>query len=211
MANSISTIGESTAPNAAEALAESTGIPIEQRTDITVDELERMSLPYPAELYDGRIVYKMSNFEHGVIHENVAYKIRNYLESHPVGLLSGNANYRLRPDRKRDSRAPDISFVVNDRLPQSRRRYLPMAPDLAIEILSPVDSFDKVMEKVEEYLQAGVKNVWLIIASTREVLVCRPEGKHSVRDVLTAPELLPGFELPVQDIFAGVETAATSK
>lgn len=192
-------------------MADSADLSIAQRTDVTVDELERLSLPYPPELYDGRIIYKISNFEHGVIHENVAYKIRNYLESNPAGLLSGNVNDRLHPERKRDFRAPDISFVTNDRLPQSRRCHLPMAPDLAIEVLSPVDSFDKVMEKVEEHLQAGVKIVWLIIISTREVLVCKPEGKHSVRDVLTAPELLPGFALPVQDIFAGVEAAPASQ
>lgn len=210
MANPISTVNRSK-PAAAEALADSTELPIARRTDVTVDELERLLLPYPAELYDGRIIYKMSNFERDVIHENVAYKIRSYLENNPVGLLSGNADYRLHQERKRDSRAPDISFVTNDRLPQSRRRYLPMAPDLAIEILSPVDSFDKVMEKVEEHLQAGVKIVWLIIRSTREVLACKPAGKHSVRDVLTAPELLPGFELPVQEIFAGVEVAPASE
>lgn len=211
MANSISTISESTAPNAAEALAESTGIAIEQRTDITVDELERMSLPYPAELYDGRIVYKMPNYAHSVIQANLTRKIGNFLETHPIGLVGGNGNFRLWPDRARESRAPDVTFILSKNLPKDFHRYPTMAPDLAIEILSPDDSFDKIMEKVEEYLDAGTKTIWLVIASTREVLVCKPEGKHSVRDVLTAPELLPGFELPVQDIFAGVETAATSK
>jgi Uma2 family endonuclease len=63
----------------------------------------------------------------------------------------------------------------------------------------------QMMEKVDEYLRQGVKIVWVAIANTREVLVCTPKGKYSVRDTLTAPELLPGFELPVQDIFAGIE------
>ncbi|MDZ7363963.1 MAG: hypothetical protein ONB46_25105 [candidate division KSB1 bacterium] len=61
---------------------------------------------------------------------------------------------------------------------------------------------------MDEYLRQGVKIVWVVIANTREVLVCTSKGKYSVRDTLTAFELLPGFELPVQDIFAGVEMRA---
>ena len=61
------------------------------------------------------------------------------------------------------------------------------------------------MEKVDAYLQQGTQIVWIVIPSTREVLVCTAQGKHTVRDKLIAPELLPGFELPVADIFAGLE------
>jgi len=82
-----------------------------------------------------------------------------------------------------------------------------MAPDLAVEILSPDDGFEKVMGKVDAYLQRGVKLVWLVLPSAREVLVCTSQGKHSVRDRLTAPEMLPGFEMPVAEIFEGLETA----
>jgi hypothetical protein len=60
--------------------------------------------------------------------------------------------------------------------------------------------------KVDEDLRQGTQLVWVAITSTREVLVCTTEGKHTVNDVLTAPNLLPGFELPVKTIFAGVET-----
>jgi len=80
-----------------------------------------------------------------------------------------------------------------------------MAPDLAIEILSPDDSFMRVMEKVDEYLQREVKLIWVVIASTREVLVCTKESKYIVRDKLTAPDLLPDFELAIKDISEGVE------
>ncbi len=81
-----------------------------------------------------------------------------------------------------------------------------MAPDLAVEVLSPTDSFEATMEKVDEYLRQGTQIVWVVITSTREVLVCTTKGKHTVTDVLTAPNLLPGFELPVKTIFARIET-----
>jgi Uma2 family endonuclease len=183
-------------------------LPLEQRTDVTVDELEKLSLPFPAELYNGRVVFKMPNFAHAIIQNNIGKKIGNYLDANPIGLVGGDANFRLWPERHRESRAPDVSFILKERLPKNLFRFLPMAPDLAVEILSPDDSFMEVMEKVDEYLRQEVKIVWVVIANTREVLVCTAKGKYSVRDTLTAPELLPGFELPVQDIFAGVEMSA---
>ncbi len=179
-------------------------IPLEQRTDVTVDELEKLSLPAPAELYGGKVVFKMASFAHGVIEHNIGAEIRNYLKTNPIGLLSGDANFRLWPKRARESRAPDLSFILKERLPENLFRYLPMAPDLAIEILSPDDKFMQVMDKVDEYLSQGVKIVWVVIASTREVLFCTSQSKYIVRDKLAAPGLLPGFELEVKDIFLGL-------
>jgi Uma2 family endonuclease len=189
---------------AEEALIAAQDLPLERRMDVTVDELETLPLPHPAELYNGKVVFKMPTFAHGVIQANIGKKIGIYLESNPVGLLSGDANYRLWPERTKESRAPDLSFILKERLPADLYRYLPLAPDLAIEILSPDDRFMQVMDKVDEYLSQGVKMVWVVIASTREVLVCTSQSKHIVRDKLDAPELLPNFELPVQDIFVGL-------
>jgi len=206
MANSVSTISAEIIEQAqaAESFVTDREIPLEQRTDVTVDELEKLSLPFPAELYNGKVVYKMPNFLHGVIQGNVVYEINGYLRVHPIGLVGDNANYRLWPERAKESRAPDVSFVLKDRLPQNLQRYLPIVPDLAVEILSPGNDFEDMMEKVDEYLAQGAKLVWVVITRTREVLVCTKQGKHTVRDKLTAPELLPGFELPVKDIFVGL-------
>ena len=213
MANSISPAPVETKESAgikAEFIA-AQEIPLDQRTDVTVDELERLSLPFPAELYNGKVVYKMPNPAHGMIQNTMGRKIGNYLESHPIGLVFGNTNFRLWPERKRESRAPDVSFILKDRLPKNMFHYPPMAPDLAVEILSPDDSFEDMMEKVDEYLSQGVKLVWVVITRTREVLVCSKQSKYVVRDKLTAPELLPGFELPVEAIFVGLEVSEKAK
>jgi Uma2 family endonuclease len=207
MADTITTTsiaaGEQT--RTAEAFTPAQELPLEQRTDVTVAELERLSLPHNAELYNGKVVFKMPNLAHGVIQINISEPIRNYLKTNPIGLVSGDTNFRLWPERATSSRAPDVSFILNERLPEDLYRYPAMAPDLAVEILSPGDGFEQVMEKVDEYLSQGVKVVWVIISRTREVLVCTHQSKHIVRDVLSAPELLPGFELPVQEIFVGLE------
>jgi Uma2 family endonuclease len=207
MAHSLLTVSTKLSEPAqtAESFVADQEIPLEQRTDVTVDELEKLSLSFPAELYNGKVVFKMPNPAHGMIQNKIGHKIEIYLETHPIGVVFGNTNFRLWPERKRESRAPDVSFILNDRLPKDLFHYPPMAPDLAVEILSPDDSFEDMMEKVDEYLSQGVKLVWVVITRTREVLVCTKESKYTVRDKLTAPELLPGFELAVADIFVGLE------
>ncbi len=183
-------------------------VPIEKRSDVTVDELERLSLPYPAELYNGKVMYKMANLAHGIIQSLIGARISIYLEKNRIGYAMSETNFRLWQDRPRESRIPDIAFIKKERLPEDLYRFPALAPDLAVEIISPDDSFFKVMEKVDEYLSAGTQLVWLVIPNTREVLVCTAERKYSVRDSLTAPGLLPGFELPVDEIFEALPAPA---
>ena len=204
MANSISTASAEISEqiHATESFAAEQEIPLEQRTDVTVDELEKLSLS--AELYDGKVVFKINTFAHGVIQANIGTEIGNYLDSHPIGVVASNANYRLWPENNRESRAPDVSVILKERLPKDLFCFPRMAPDLAVEILSFDDSFEDMMGKVDEYLSQGARLVWVVITRTRQVLVCNAQSKYIVRDKLTAPELLPGFELAVPDIFVGL-------
>jgi len=179
-------------------------LPIEQRTDVTVEELERTALEYPAELYNGKIVFYFPDFEHGLLQGRIAADLDHYLEKSLLGHAMIGTTYRLWPNRPDQARRPDISFISFDRLPNDLWRFPIGAPDLAIEIISPEDKFMHMMNKVDDYLTQGTKIVWVVISDTREVLVCTAAGKHSVKDVLTAPELLPGFELPVSKIFEGL-------
>lgn len=201
MAETIETLTVKTPPLAMDWEADEKTIPFEQRTDVTVDELERMALPYPAELYNGKAVYKMANSAHGIIQINIGSALKLYLRQNPIGYVMTETNFRLWPNRPMESRIPDVAFVKKERMPEDLQRFPAIAPDLAIEIISPGDDFLEVMNKVDSYLSQGTKIVWLIISNTREVLVCTAASKRSVWDVLTAPELLPGFELPVSEIF----------
>jgi len=180
-------------------------LPFEERTDVTVAELEKMRLPLPAELYNGKVVFKMANPVHADIQVVISGEIYIYLKQKPVGRVWTEAHFKLWPGRDDNARIPDVAFIVKERLPKDWLHYPAMAPDLAVEILSPTNDFEDVMRKAEEYLQQGTQIVWVVITSTREVIVCTAEGKHFVKNVLTAPNLLPGFELPVKTIFAGIE------
>lgn len=195
------------APNFFDTAIVKGDVPIEERDDVTVDELERLweSLPFPAELYNGRVVYKMPVPAHGLIQSNVIRLVGNYLDTHPIGIIMGDTSFRLWDDRPNESRIPDVCFIAKNRKLKDMFRFPAMAPDLAVEIVAEDDSYKKIMAKVNAYLKQGAKMVWVIYASTREVLVCTAQGKQYVDDVLTAPEVLPGFELPIQKIFEGFE------
>lgn len=177
-------------------------IPLEQRTDVTVDELEKISLPYQAELYHGRVVPKMANFAHGLIQGRVFAKLNSYLGQNPLGYAITETNFKLWPNRAGESRIPDVAFVKKERLPRDWFRFPEGAPELAIEIISPEEKSEAMFDKVDEYLEQGAKMVWLFFPKKREVLVCTAANTHRVREVLTAPELLPGFELRLSEIFA---------
>jgi len=195
--------------NLFEAAAIKEDIPIEERDDVTVDELERLweSLPFPAELYNGRVVYKMPVPAHALLQSNVIRLVGKYLDAHPIGMIMGETNFRLWDDRPNESRIPDVCFIAKNRIPKDMYRFPAMAPDLAVEIVAEDDSYKKIMAKVKAYLQQGTKIVWVVFASTREVLVCTAEGKHyvDVDEVLAAPEVLPDFALPVKEIFDGLD------
>ena len=103
-------------------------------------------------------------------------------------------------------RAPDISFIRKDHLPSPlpEDAYWPGAPDLAVEIVSPGDTFRELDEKVQAWLDAGAKLVWVVNPKWRSVSVYRSAADIKIlteNDQLTGEDVLPGFTCRVGDIF----------
>jgi Uma2 family endonuclease len=104
-------------------------------------------------------------------------------------------------------RAPDVAFVRADRLPPPAQRefFLALAPDLVVEVLSPTDRAHDVHDKIHEYLEAGVRLVWLVDPRARRVTVCLPDRTTrtlGASDVLDGGDVLPGFQLTLADLFS---------
>lgn len=103
--------------------------------------------------------------------------------------------------------APDISFVSFERLPVDAYvdTVLRVSPDLAVEIVSPSDSFETVLQKVMVYLDHEVSQVWLLAPRRQEILTFTPENREGARltleDDLRGEGLLSGFSVPVRAIF----------
>ena len=103
-------------------------------------------------------------------------------------------------------RAPDAMFVSNERVAQigDPVQFLDVAPDLAVEVLSPDDADADTQEKIEEYLRAGVRMVWIVDPDRRTVSIHRPSSGRALLGqdgTLTGEDVLPGFSIPVSTIF----------
>jgi Uma2 family endonuclease len=104
-----------------------------------------------------------------------------------------------------DTRAPDVSFVLAQHLRRSPQTFAEVVPDLMVEVKSPTDSFQKLREKIKVFLELGSKVGILINPESRWVELHR-SGQTAVTlkdsDVLAVPELLPGWEVPISDLWA---------
>jgi Uma2 family endonuclease len=104
-------------------------------------------------------------------------------------------------------RAPDVAFVRKERLPASGvpKTFWELAPDLAVEIVSPSETAIEVRDKVADYLAAGTPLVLVAYPTRREIVAHTPDDlarTYHADDTLTAPDVLPGFARPVADFFA---------
>ncbi len=103
-------------------------------------------------------------------------------------------------------RQPDVSFVTKERLPGNLRIKADFAPDLAVEIVSESDIVFEIEAKLAQYIQSGVKLIWIIYPVRRLVEVYRPETGlipeiKSGGDELDGLAVIPGFKLPVKSLF----------
>jgi len=153
------------------------------------------------------IMMSPAGFEHGRIVINITVPLGNYLREHPIGVLTG-AETGFYIGRDPDTvRAPDVAFIRNERIPPTPMKgFFPGAPDLAVEVLSPEDRAGEVLAKAHDWLDAGCRGVWVIDPRTRTVSVYRSRSQIVVlggSDVLSGGDLLPGFTVPVGELFAG--------
>jgi Uma2 family endonuclease len=160
------------------------------------------------ELVQGRLVcMAAAGGLHGKIVSRVDQRLRNFVEAHGMGeVCTAETGFRLarNPDTVR---APDVAFVKGERIPAEGvpEGFWPLAPDLAVEVVSPSDRFDDVMSKVQEYLHAGTQLVWVLHPRTQTVMAYRPTGEVRLlrgQDELSAEDVLPDFRCRVEEIFA---------
>lgn len=174
---------------------------------VTGDELLRMPGRNPCELVAGRIVSMTpTSPAHGRIEANVAAALKQFLRTRDLGVVMAG-EVGVFTGRNPDTvRAPDVLFLSHERDARrtSRHGFLDVAPELAVEILSPTDRPDQVRRKLGEYFAAGVRLVWVIDPAARTVRVHRGGGEPrslACGEVLTGADVLPGFRMPVDDVF----------
>lgn len=160
------------------------------------------------ELVDGRPVEKPMGAESDRIAVRLGGKLDRFCTERVAGFAFGSqTGYRCFPERPRLLRKPDASVILRGRFPNEEvpKGDISIAPDLAIEVVSPNDSYEEIELKVIEYLGAGARLVWVVSPSAKAVSVRRPNKSCTILDVndtLSGEDVLPGFACSVADLFA---------
>jgi Uma2 family endonuclease len=154
------------------------------------------------ELIEGEIVEKMPTREHAIIAAAIATWLNNYLWQNNLGYAAVEARHHPEGDSKND-RLPDVSWVADTSKPIETQGSAPYMPDFCVEIKSPDDSYKGLRAKKDFYLAHGTQLVWLVFPEHRivEWYATDDEGVMSEGDILDGRDLLPGFKLPVSEIF----------
>lgn len=170
---------------------------------ITHDDLLRLPKDgNKCEVVDGELRVSPA----GLLHERIVARLIGLLvpfaRQRRLGdVLGSNVLYVLPGGNKR---APDVSFVAAGRLTNVRDSVFPaLAPDLAVEVVSPSDSARTVLDRVGEYLQAGVRLVWVIDPEAKRATAYRQltDVRHlAAGDELDGEDVLPGFLCALSDL-----------
>jgi Uma2 family endonuclease len=158
------------------------------------------------ELIDGTLVEKVMGWYESRVALVLGRLLDEYAERHDLGFTFGEAGM-IRTDKTR-VRMPDLSFVLWSRFPGRvlpKGQILNLVPDLAVEVLSPKNTRAEMERKRREYFLGGCRLVWEIDPDkkTARVYTAPDESKRiSEKGKLTGGDLLPGFELPLAELFA---------
>jgi Uma2 family endonuclease len=159
------------------------------------------------ELVQGTLVEKAMGTKESAIAILVRHFILEYLSDKDLGLVLGaDGTFRLRLGLVR---IPDVAFISWNRLPEGElpdEAIASLVPEMAVEVLSPSNTAREMTLKVEEYFKAGVLLVWLIDPKKRMAEEYSAPDKCrrvSITQALDGHGVLPGFTLPLKQLFAG--------
>ncbi|MCY3978633.1 MAG: Uma2 family endonuclease [Chloroflexi bacterium] len=160
------------------------------------------------ELVEGEIVdMPLPNPIHAAILATLATKLNNFVTETESGrILVGDAPFVLKRNVEgRDTlRGLDIAYISAERLPgKLPRSPLHVAPDLAVEIISPSNKAEDIEKKIEQLFDAGTSLIWIVYPDLQRVAVHASDGTFKLKesDTLSGGDVLPGFEVLVSDIF----------
>lgn len=175
---------------------------------VTADQLFNTSYPdRQVELIRGQVVVREPpGTWHGKVSGGLTGMLDAYVRRNRLGVVLGqDTGFKLESDPD-TVRAPDVAFLAAERVKDvPRRGYAALAPDLAVEVLSPSDTQSEVLGKVADWLRAGTRLVWVLDPERESARVYRPDGSVTTvghEDVLDGEGVIPGLLLPLEDVLA---------
>jgi Uma2 family endonuclease len=180
------------------------------RPRLTAEDLRRISEGDARyELVNGDILeLPRVNALHARVMIRVGRLLDEWVDAHGGGVVFGgdlSVVLHLPYDAER-LRLVDIAYFCSERLPLEKipEKWLPGAPDLAVEILSPSDRSADTQQKVRDYLEAGARMVWIIAPEVKTVTVYRADGSARLvkeHEQLDGDDVLPGLAIPLAKVF----------
>lgn len=161
------------------------------------------------ELIEG-IIFHMAptGFLHGATTSNLTVFLGIHINKHKLGTMTAaETGYRLGDNTVI---APDIAFIRADRVPKDPvEGYLSLAPDLAVEVMSPSNNASEMSRKIDLLMQHGTQVIWIVHPTTKTIDVYSADD-NSVKvsflkqdDILSGGTVLPEFTLKLTDLFSG--------
>lgn len=181
---------------------------VDTRTATTAEELLRLP--------DGGKRYELVGGElretnpagarHGRIAMKLGARLDRYATAENLGIvLAAETGFRI--SRSPDTvRAPDISFVARERVPPGGPPdgYWDLSPDLAVEVVSPNDTAAEVQSKVQMWMEDGTRLLWVVYPGIRSIVAhksLKDISTFTATDVLNGGDVVPGFQIPVAEVF----------
>ncbi|MFB2977754.1 Uma2 family endonuclease [Microseira sp. BLCC-F43] len=183
---------------------------------LTISDLEKLQAEHPdwrMELVEGNILIRSpSDYQSSEIATEFAIQLCNWVKPRKLGRVTGSSAGFILPsleetangNEPRNLRAPDVSFVRAERLKKTQRDFVQLVPDLMVEVKSKTDRIKPLEAKIQLFLQLGSSVGILIDPDKLTVTVYRLNQDPVVLqsgDILTLPEVLPGWELAISDLW----------
>ncbi len=146
---------------------------------------------------------------HSLILSHIMFALDRGMQARKLGLVIPRLGCWLAHDPD-TLLVSDVGYISHRRFPNlNLEEFIPGAPDLVVEVISPSDSDDEVCTKIALYMHYGTQVMWVIYVESQRVFVYRADGTYQIveRDgVLNGADVLPDFELKLSDVFAEVSS-----
>jgi Uma2 family endonuclease len=167
---------------------------------LTIEDYEKLpdALARNHELVDGELVPVSGNTpRHNRLRDLLVHLLMPYAET--LGMVITEQEF----DFEGNAHAPDVSFVAGNKhhLWNWDRRVQPFTPDLAIEVVSDTDTFEKLMTKATRYRRCGTQEVWMISIKLRQAVRLSDQGQVILdENAVFAPQAIPGFSIRIGEL-----------
>jgi Uma2 family endonuclease len=175
------------------------------QTTLTVEAFWEQYAGKPFELIEGEIFpVSPTGYLNASVERRASTLFGTFVDDNNLGdVVGGEAGFWLGPNTMRGA---DVAFISNSKLAllTDDEKYLPFAPDIALEVVSSNDTAEEIQNKVNLYLNAGTLQVWILYPRIRQIVVHYPDGttkRFTEHDIIDGGSVLPGFSAAVADFF----------